>query len=640
MEGEIRVVSSDGLDLKTQTLNYLSDQGRIFTQSPVRYTLNNINGRADRASFMTETRLLELTGNVKATYHPEEETSSGDESEVAATDEPLADDSNSNENDDTQVSAQFETLPTDISCQKLLFDMENHSLLLEDGVRLSQTGSLLRARRIEAELTEDNRQFTKMTAYKTFSRSRQDADPEPAEEGDEQPTSLSRRASGIRSLEADTLTLLFSTDEGSSLQSVVAEGEASLELEPGEEQRKAGGEERKRLLADKIEGIFGSAGEGLKKLIANNEEGRSKIEVMPLKKRRTRSSEDNNGSEPKTILAETIDATVDPETGDFSTVLMIGDVEMQQGDTVVTGSAGKFDEVTDKLEISGKPELRDKGKKVTADQMVVTLGIGDLWAQGAVNSTFYPSENDAEADIFAIGEEAAETSIAGSSLRLDYRNNVLRYSGNVVALQGNNKITSQRLDIFQEEQRMIATETVKATLIFTKEESEGAAGEEEAAESEEEDQQEVAPGRRAARGANEENSQEPRTTVLRFEAGRMDFDKKHSVLLLVNSVKAHEGDMLISGRQLRYDIGGENQLKKAYAQGEVQVNIGPKIIYGDKAEYFVPEQVLVVQGKNVRLWESGTLEANHHKLTFDIANDTLRFDARADQLLKTRISNN
>ncbi|GAF93031.1 unnamed protein product, partial [marine sediment metagenome] len=113
-----------------------------------------------------------------------------------------------------------------------------------------------------------------------------------------------------------------------------------------------------------------------------------------------------------------------------------------------------------------------------------------------------------------------------------------------------------------------------------------------------------------------------------------------NLLRLARNVEAQEGEMLIACQHLRYDLGGEDRPRRAFARGEVVVTIGAKNIYGDVAEYYVPEQLLVVQGRDVRLEESGRLEANHNKLTFDIANDTLRFDARADQLLRTRISIN
>jgi len=98
--------------------------------------------------------------------------------------------------------------------------------------------------------------------------------------------------------------------------------------------------------------------------------------------------------------------------------------------------------------------------------------------------------------------------------------------------------------------------------------------------------------------------------------------------------------MTITADRLRYEFGGEGKIRRSYAQGMVQVTIGAKVITGDKAEYYVAEQILVVQGKNVKLEEGDRLEANHQKLTFDIANDTLRFDARADQLLKMRLTTN
>ena len=334
------------------------------------------------------------------------------------------------------------------------------------------------------------------------------------------------------------------------------------------------------------------------------------VEIIPLDSRRA-SRSGTSGRRPMTILAGEIDAELDLETNDFTEVLMSRDLELRRDDTRVSGDSGRFDVAADQLQVDGDPVLTDGGKQVEAEHMVVSLAIGDLAAEGNVRSTFYPRDEEGEESyIFAFGEEGSEeeTSIAAGSLRLDYRNNVLRYGDGVRLLQGESTIQSDNLDIFQDESRFIATGAVSATLLLPSggEDTEGEAGD--------------------ARVA--------------LSADLLEFDKRHNLLRMAQNVEAQEGEMLISCQHLRYDLGGEERPRRAFARGEVVVTIGAKMIYGDVAEYYVPERLLVVQGRNVRLEESGRLEANHNKLTFDIANDTLRFDARADQLLRTRISIN
>jgi len=549
IEGDVRVVSSDGLDLRSRTLNYVAAQRRIFTQTPASFAVRNLSGRADSFVFGTDSQRLALRGNVQATFFPDPEE--------AAQPPPEGEHAGPAQADEEVGTGTYEEQPTAIECHRLVFDQQEHRLTLEVGVRIEQPGSFLRAGRIESELTEDNRQFASLVAHGVRARARAeeeegDGEAESEGEGGEggEQVGLVDRASGIKDLRCETLTLRFATGRANLLLSLVAEGEAVLE--------------------------------------------------------------------PMTILAGEIDAELDLETNDFTEVLMSRDLELRRDETRVSGNTGRLDVAADQLQVDGDPVLTDGGKRVEAEHMLVDLAIGDLAAEGDVRSTFYPGEEGEGGEqsyIFAFGNEGEggeeETSIAAGSLRLDYRNNVLRYGDGVRLLQGESTIQSDSLDIFQQESRFIATGAVSAALLLP------------------------SGGEEAAGGARE-----PGEARVALSADLLEFDKRHNLLRLAQNVEAQEGEMLISCQHLRYDLGGEDRPRRAFARGEVVVTIGAKMIYGDVAEYYVPERLLVVQGSNVRLEESGRLEANHNKLTFDIANDTLRFDARADQLLRTRISIN
>jgi len=661
---DVRVVSSDGLDLTSKTLNYVDNKKRIFTQTPVNFTLKNLSGRADEFSYNTDTQVLELKGNVEALYRPDtapEEADAlieeGNDPIAPEADEEQAGNEEAVEGD--PVSAQefeedavdveeggalpIEQRPTEIDCQRLVYDQSRHSVLLLKKVRLNQQGGLLRAERIDAALTDDNTQFVSMIAKGVRSRLR-DSESETSEAESEElqadePASLAHRAGGIKNLKSNKLTLNFTTGERNELSGIVAEGKAVMEFEPTREQRTEGAADTKKLSADTIEATVGPGGTGITNLRASTRKGPSIMEVKPIEPK-AGWKKDEERPQPKTMLAPDINAEIDPETGEFGIVLMSGGVELTQGDTVVTGSTARYNGETDELQVDGNPMLKDKGKQVKAEHMLMTLGIGDLAADGSVRSTFYPPEDDEQPFVFAIGEEVAETSIAADSLNLDYRNNLLRYTKGVRVLQGDSAIDSDSLTIYMVESRMIATGKVRANLVVPKAEAEAASSEENPEDPSEESATGKTKGRQRKGRRESVVEAEAGKALLRLQSGLLEFDKENGVLRLVNNVEADEGDMQITCQRLRYELGGEGRIRRSYAQGAVRVTIGPKVISGDKAEYYVAEQVLVVQGKNVKLEESGSLEANHHKLTFDIANDTLRFDARADQLLKTRITTN
>jgi lipopolysaccharide export system protein LptA len=669
---DVHVISSDGLDLRSSTLNYVDSKKRIFTQTPVAFGLKSLTGTADGFSYNTENRVLELKGNVEAVYTPGLESSTApaptaapvegvsndaldDNAEV---EEQSAEESSPPEGDDNlEVETQegeikpIEQRPTEISCQRLVYDQSRHSVVLIKNVKLNQQGGLLRAERIDAELTEDNTQFASIVAKGMRGRVRDNSEVATPEDTlnpqqEEEPATLSQKAAGIKSLKSNKLTMKFTTGSDNQLSSMVAEGKAVMELEPTPQQRTEGKADLKRLSADMIEATIGPGGTGISNLMASSRKDPSRLRVEPLKPEHEAQG-DQEERLPKTMTAPDINAEIDPKTGGFGLVLMSGGVELQQGDTLVTGSTARYNGKTDELQVDGKPILKDKAKQVSADHMLVTLGIGDLAADGSVRSTFYPPEDETKPYVFAIGEKVEDTSIAAGSLNLDYRNNVLRYTKGVRVIQGESAIDSDSLTIYMDESRMIATGKVRANLIVPKAQAEESAPAEGKEDTKKQTQQEETD--KAGKAGKEKQHKGRRETVVEAEAGTtllklqsdlLEFDKVNGVLRLANNVQADESDMQITCQRLRYELGGEGRLRRSFAQDNVRVTIGPKVISGDKSEYYVAEQVLVVQGKNVKLEESGKLEANHQKLTFDIANDTLRFDARADQLLKTRITTN
>lgn len=633
-EEDVRVVSSDGLDLKTATLNYVNSRNRIFTQTPADFTLKNLQGRAGSFDYYTDKKLLLLEGEVSVTHSPgDEEPQQG-----STPAEDLGAGISENE------EAAYEETSTHIVCNRLRFDQEDNSLALYGGVEVSQPGSFLRSERIEARLSEDNRQFERLVAHGARARARDEEEDNGDEEDDSEggsQASVEHGASGIKKLKAERLTLGFSTGEKNLLTRAVAEGDAELDLQQAAEKGESAEGERKSLKADRIEATIGPEGKGIRRLHATSEEGLAEIVVRPPKRDKPSRRDGKKADETKRMTAPEITADVDPESGDFTFVTMSGGLELHQGDTVVTGSNARLDAAKDDLFVKGNPVLKDPGKRVESGEMNVKLDIGSLKARESVVSTFYPPETEEqEENIFAIGDSLDETTISAGDLDLDYKNNVLRYGGGVRALQGESKIDCQNLHIFQEEIRLVAIENVKATLVLPKEEAvDGKSGEEVKADKDEKEvkdrkKSESRKKRRSGKKTEREMAQ------LTLAADRLDLDKKSGVLSLVKNVNAKDEGMEMSCQHLRYYFGEEGGLKRAFAQGGVKIKIGPKTITGEKADYYIAEQVLHVTGKNVSLEEKGQMEANHNKLTLDMANDTLKFDASADKLLRTRVLTN
>lgn len=657
MEGAINVRSSEGLRLKTRSLNFEGSRNRIFTNDPCTYSINNLSGRSQSFIFYTESRLLELEGDVRARMNLGDEghdvaLEGVDEAtaapEAAGADEPADTLEQSRQErraarrelkrEEREAQAQDPTTRRDvanINCDRAVYDQQQHTLQLTGHTRIARGGSYILGERVDARLTDDNRQFTHIDVFE--SNILEEAQPETTPKDTQAPPlpstgtgTLSHHTGGIKTLHARELHLDFTTGVDNVISTVQARGAAEMEITPTGRPDRDKPSEMKKITGEVIDATLGEGGVGIRDMRINSAAGQPKahIDITPMapaprrKRRGAETATPTNEPKAKSATARSFDITVDPETNDFSIIVMTGGVEFVQGELVTTSDSARYEKATEKLQITGKPVLRDGVKRVTSQSaMTVSLDIGDLSADNTVESLFY-AKRSARAEgpaLFAIGGGALEdTIITAGSLRLDYRNNVLRYAGNVRVNQGDTTIQSQNLDIFLTDSRLIAYGAVSADLGF--------AGKDKSAEK---------PAARAGKPAAGKDGEGKRV----FLSGeRLEINKKKRSIRIVKNARAEQSGMILTAEQeISYDLDEEDQLLAATARTNVRVDLETFAVFGDKAVFNFGDRLLQVDGKNVRYLQEGKTEGSYGRVEYEMETGAMKFFSRADQLVKTKI---
>jgi lipopolysaccharide export system protein LptA len=451
MEGNVHVETDDGLILDSETLNYEEVQKRIFSNTPVTFSLNNLSGKSQVFIYYTEQRLLHMHGRVDCILLLDEEpgTEKGPRKRVR------------------------------IRCKSLDYDQENHLLTLEGNVKVAQAGSYLMGSRLEADLTEDNKQFLQMRIFDSETReipaepegtedetaeAEAEAETEESEEPDPK-SGISYHAGGIKNLKAKELTLDFKVGPGNPMEKVTATDKARLHIAPTSRQITMGKTDEKKISGDVITAFMGEDGKGIKTInvLSRDEDKKAKMDIRPSQtirprkqkgQKRKKSEREQNLKKPRIITAKEFNAKVDEETGEVSEVVMTGGTKMEQGDLEITGRSGRYIAAEEQLNIEGSPVLVDKVKRVTGRRMVVSLDIGDLTAEGKVRSIFSPTKRKKgdNVGIFSIAggnSQEQETIISSDTLQFDYKKNILRYDKSVRVTQGDTNIKCDNLTIMQ-----------------------------------------------------------------------------------------------------------------------------------------------------------------------------------------------
>ncbi len=214
---------------------------------------------------------------------------------------------------------------------------------------------------------------------------------------------------------------------GRSLQDAVTRGAGKLVLVPadpklGERIVTAG-----RMLMNFDEG---------NRLKAMRGEGGTRIRFEPGK-----------GSPPGSVAqestAERLQAVADPATGSVRTLVQTGNFQYREGDRQATAERASYETGTERLTLTGKPQVWDPDLRARAERILIKIQTGTAEGQGKVESTHTGR-----------GRDGDPTSVLAERVVAERRSQTVRYEGHVRAWRGADVVESAALEIFRAERRV------------------------------------------------------------------------------------------------------------------------------------------------------------------------------------------
>lgn len=250
-----------------------------------------------------------------------------------------------------------------------------------------------------------------------------------------------------RVIEADAVNAAFRED-GKTMSRAEATGNAVLTITPKTITSKA---ERKKLRAAKFTADFFDKGNSIKTFLAD---GNAVAEFEPLdhKSKQTR----------KTITGKKLTANLAEQTQDVADLTVDGDAKFvefakegsKESDRNATAAKAVYTASNQTVAMRGKPLLWDQSSRANADEIDVNIETNESFLRGKVRSTYYSREKTAGATPFK--KDKAPVTIASDQAVVKHRESAARYTGNVRAWQDNDFIRADNMELDNGERVMTA----------------------------------------------------------------------------------------------------------------------------------------------------------------------------------------
>ncbi len=355
-----------------------------------------------------------------------------------------------------------------------------------------------------------------------------------------------------RELMADNVTLQFYPD-GRNIQTAVAHDNAVMIVTPV---RAVAGADKKTIHAPSMTGDFYEEGGRLKTF---NATGGVKVEVESLVA---------NTHPPRVTTSRELTANFLPDSQDLSQISQEGDFKYNEGDRNALADRAVYDDQKEFLELRGKrPVAWDAKARTQADEIDYDRAKDETHGRGDVRTTYYNREATNDATPFS----NSKSPVFITAERADLRNQdgIAVYTINARAWQDDNFVKADRIELYQEEKKMIATGNVDSALYKVNREAEPG-------------KHEVVPGFASAE--------------------RMTYSDKERLVHYDGKVKARQGTDRIDAASIDSYLKQEtNEIDHLIATGDVVMTQPGRRGTGDKLNYTADDGRAVLTGKNARV---------------------------------------
>lgn len=402
-----------------------------------------------------------------------------------------------------------------------------------------------------------------------------------------------------RDISAERLEAVYtSNDKESLLQSINSQGRTLVRLRPAPKDAKKENAEERVVEADTIDGRLKPDGKTFDEL---NASGNAILTVTPLvlgpKSDRTRirspkikvnfydtenklknfvaESGGEAVAEPmdpkskrvaRTLSAKKITGNVLEATQDISDLLLEGDVKFSEGQRKGVAARATYSSNDQVVALRGKPQIWDESSRSDADEIDAGVEDSITRARGRVRTTYYSRETTGDAAPFK--KKNAPVFVTSEKAVIRHNEGAARFEGDARMWQDDNFVTAPIIELDRNEKMMQAWDGVESCIYSVEREVE-------------KDKKEIVP--------------------VFASAERMDYRDASRTVHYEGKVKIRQGTDRIEAQVANAIMDEKNQLIKMTGERDVVLTQPQKRATGDQIEYQVANQVAVLTGKEVFL---------------------------------------
>ena len=630
----VRVATSDGLIVKTEYLKYKHTENTAETDKPVAFERKNLHGTAVGMLVESNDERVHLLKDVDVTIEPEDKVSG------AASQEPSA--AGTKNPAKPAPSKGKVKAPVHITGQTALLEKKEHRVTFEGSVVVTQKADEMRAdkmtgfmdannhiQKIEArgnsDLKEVDQSEIQSPDMDFFFAEAQRLDhavatggvyakslgPEPLREArsDTAEVTFKQNAAGLnvadiakgeghallqvhapppdagnvknpteREVKGDQITMAF-FDDGKTLKTADAAGNAWLVITPT---RAVRGADKKTIQAPNMKAVFFDEGNRIKTYEAR---GGVRVEQDALVE---------GAHPPRITTSRRLEANFNADSQDVDRVVQEGDFKYNEGDRNGVAERAVYDGQREFLTLrGGRPMGWDSKSRLQADEIDYDRDKDEMHARGGVRTTYFNREATGGSTPF---DKKSKSPTYMTADRMDERgdDSVAIYTGDARGWQDDNFVKGDRIELYKDENRMVAVGHVESALYTI--------------------ERETSPGKRE--------------TVPAFaSAERMTYSDEQRLVHYEGHVKSRQGTDRVDADQVDTFLKQEtSEVDHMIATGSVDLTQPGRHGVGDKLTYTSYDGRAVLAGKNARVDDEEKGSIMGSELTFYNGDDKISVD--------------
>lgn len=245
-----------------------------------------------------------------------------------------------------------------------------------------------------------------------------------------------------RVIEADGVQAFFRED-GKNLARAEANGNAALTVTP---KRVTPDAEKRRLRAAKFSAEFFETGNALKAFVA---EPNAVAEFEPMQ------PDGKDGKRlKKTLSGKKLTANFSQQTQDIADLTVEGDARFTDGERTATAARGVYAAANRTVAMRGKPQLWDSSSRASAEEIDANLDTGESDLRGRVRTTWFSRDSTGGSAPFK--NRKAPVTIASDRAIAKHNEGAARYIGNARAWQDDDFVRADNIELDKGERVMTA----------------------------------------------------------------------------------------------------------------------------------------------------------------------------------------